>query len=1824
MGILAKSRKKIILSVVSVVLALVAVALAIIIGTAPVKSEAMAGTSVLTGETYTACIKSINAATDSASLKTSVTVDQAKALEPNENRYVRKALVDKASALGVTDTGLTTPRGYLDTYYQWQYVQNSDGTYSGAYLKGTLTQSVDRSAGGANYIKGVADGGVTVPSGITLKLGIGSPFFTFHGPIIIDGGTVEISVRSDYNGAAGTMLKREVEPTLRDTSTGLIDVNATDNVVTQYSGSLFIIKNGTLKITGNSSYSVSISGAGNFEFDYTASTEEDADHEFPAQSDLGSADDVKASGPVIQIYDGDTGTSSLQLTKTSIYSNYNYGEGGTYGGHGGAFGVSGRKPTVTMTDCRIERCYSRESGALMLLQTTEGGSVTMTNTNVYHCYSPGYQANGLATNGGILRAYGSNMATLTMTGCSIYENWTYRQNTITWAALGAAMNVTVDGETQSVGCYITGCKIYDNTAYYGGAGVYNSGSMLIKSTTISGNLSVVSNGGGVVVSTWASSTSFESFQLTKDGSMTLGEGVVISGNKAPNGMGGGISVACGAIGTNTGSTPSIYFYRKQDGTPYAMNIIIDGAIITENEAFRGGGIAITKSKFGAATDTYLYESGVYEEDGALNYTGATANNSMYVVQFEMRDGEVSDNTASTYSGAEANVYAHAGGIYINDANGTGNTASFIMSGGTISGNKATHLNASRGGAVYVLGGGSFYMSGGSIEGNTAYGFGGAVAIKDGNFNMSGTGVIQDNLSYYQGGAAYVENGAFNMSGGTIKNNRTHTKGGGAFVTGGSFNMTGGTISSNTALNEDSDTGEDVIADGNDGGGAFVTGGGSLTLSNGSITGNIAGSQGGGVYIETGSFTMNSGSLSNNRSYGSAGGAFVKNGNFTLNNGEVTSNKALNMDDTSSSGNTGGGVFVTGGGTLTIENGTVKLNSSGGSGGAFFVDGGGTAVIKNGNITQNTAGNGGACVRISNGYCNILGGSFTNNTARAAGGVIFKDGASGQVTISGGTFDGNKSTEEYGGVVFSKGGSVNISGGTFTNNYAKLNGGVISLATESVTTDGVTTVIPCYFYMTAGTMTDNSTDGMGGAVYVKDATEFEFGYEGCFGNGVYDEEAGEWLHTTERAPVVRNNTANEGGAFYIKGGNPTIHCGIINDNHAVSDANGGGGNGGGIYVSNAGVTVNFADINENDATNKGGAIYVSSSSANVSVVVDSGVISYNTADIGSGIGVEVTGSYTATVTIGREGCSGAEESEHKHPQISYNIATTKGGGLYFVSESSTGIKFTMYCGYIGNNTANANIPTGNIFQQGGTISIAGDYAIENATVLNGTYLRPGISEKTITIVYHYNNAAYTAAAPESSTVTVAIQEGDDRMFINLPAVDGKYDNKMLVSWELKDSAEGAVKETHVVGEKLILSTEYPNYQADTTVNFYGVWLAAGDAYLEPSFVQTGKVFSEIESGLPYAYGKINNPFSVQFTVSKCNPYEFGERNLVFSETAPAGTVIYMLYFKGTKTDFYFYNVKGDELTVNLDSFRRLGDPGSKWTNTVNQSDSSERFLFTFDFARAEEGVPGAVQITLERYYDESIVGEVRAPLSQVVSYTMDDAYLPKIESSVTETKPDTDVEITYDAGIAAESDSLYYGEEVSLVIRDTSGVLDAEAYMLLDGNAYYKNSEGVFILPIGAANTSSAHTLSLHSNSLALRADRTVNLTVSLYITPDAEKPLVSLCVDSLNITFIADKTPAASIALDKRVYYTDSLPETVDVITTLANDDGCTLTYKVEKLDNGIYSADAAAAEGVSITNEGTLTFGNATFGTFRITLTVTKNDVTVSQIPYNFIVLDR
>ena len=528
---------------------------------------------------------------------------------------------------------------------------------------------------------------------------------------------------------------------------------------------------------------------------------------------------------------------------------------------------------------------------------------------------------------------------------------------------------------------------------YGGGGVYvhEGATFTMYGGTISGN--TAQYGGGVYLDNVTKFTMY---------------GGVISSNKAKY-DGGGVYVTKGAtFEMNDGTITKNSGYTKNKSRSHGGGVCVVG---TGEFTMTGGTISYNWVAYtGLGSGVYITDTATFTMDGGnITYNG------------------YSGHTNTTYHFSDGSYYTFGGGVHV------AGDASFVMNDGTISYNHATY-----GGGVRVTDYGTFTMNGGTIENNivrggNSYGsnisvrISGSVKITGGLIGkgyycnidtgdiwtyvsecvlVEGNGKVSVTDSCYLSSSAYSSLSKYIKSGYTAvttglstysyivvpKAESTHAAHADGTTYDSLITELGGTISEGNYY---------LIGD--------VTLESNLTVSSGTVTLCLSG------YTLTGN--------------GSGSVITVKDGATLIlcdcgedNSGTITGGNAYN----------GGGVYVTGSGTLIMNGGTITGNTASNDGGGVCVNSG-TFIMNGGVISGNTASHDGTCI------CVGEGSTFTMTGGTIDGLYIYKCTAD----IEGGTIDG---------LIWNNCSTLNIKGGYYSCSYG--------------TNDGTTNVYGGYFNETA--------------------------------------------------------------------------------------------------------------------------------------------------------------------------------------------------------------------------------------------------------------------------------------------------------------------------------------------------------------------------------------------------------------------------------------------------------------------------------------------------------------------------------------------------------------------------------------------------------------------------------------------------------------------------------------------------------------------------------------------------------------------------------------
>ncbi len=595
--------------------------------------------------------------------------------------------------------------------------------------------------------------------------------------------------------------------------------------------------------------------------------------------------------------------------------------------------------------------------------------------------------------------------------------------------------------------------------------------------------------------------------------------------------------------------------------------------------------------------------------------------------------------------------------------------------------------------------------------------------------------IANGASGSGGGIFIGVNGALVVNNSTISSNLANRAGGGIEDQSG---VGLGVTLNNVNLNDNNAGVSPAIAAPGNGGGLHITGPGDAIITGGTVIGNLAGSEGGGLWNGSGSMTVDNVMINDNDAQGAAsdnggGGIFNNGGALVVQNGTTISNNmasgtlgsgggiftltpgTINVNGITIANNTanraGGGIEISsvGGETYAFNNvtldGNIVNSPAPGNGGGLHISGAGNVNYNWGAVINNTAFEGGGLWNGS-GTMIVTGTMFTNNTANGSatgGGALFNNGGTliidGSTTMTGniaiGTTPGGR-----GGAIFNNvGGMITIAPGLIiSGNYASRAGGAIEDSSNgNLNLNGVTLIgNSAGVDIGLGAM---ANPGNGGAIHLSGTTNASILNSVISGNFAAREGGGLWNNAGTMvvdASTLDNNGAqgtsadDGGGAIFNNGGTLTVQNGTVITNNT---ATGTSGSGGGILSTTGDVTITDSEITMNTSNRAGGGIELIEGTLNS----NNAIVNGNTTGSapGNGGGLHITGTADANIIGGT---------------FNNNVAAREGGGLW----NGTGIMT------VDGVIIDANIASGSaaddggagIFNNGGTLNVVNGTMVSN--------------------------------------------------------------------------------------------------------------------------------------------------------------------------------------------------------------------------------------------------------------------------------------------------------------------------------------------------------------------------------------------------------------------------------------------------------------------------------------------------------------------------------
>lgn len=683
-----------------------------------------------------------------------------------------------------------------------------------------------------------------------------------------------------------------------------------------------------------------------------------------------------------------------------------------------------------------------------------------------------------------------------------------------------------------------------------GGGIRSSGQLTLQDTAVISNTAGHLGGGIINVGSLTARNS------RINGNTALDDVNDLLGPGSGAGMGGGILTSEGTVLLQNSDV------SNNNGNGIASlggsNVTIQGSSVSGNHAqdySSGAGIVSVDS-------TLLLEQGssVSGNHAPLDGGGIMSVGAEGIARLTIRDSTISNNTAE-----------EAGGGIFNAVNAILEVYNSTISGNAAGGAINTDDTSEGGGGGGIVNGGQATIEGSTITGNTAVGGAGIANVYTFHLDqINGNPVLP-----------LVPASVMDIRDSSIDGNQAVSLGGGVLNL-GSLNVAASSVNRNTAQ---------------EGAGISNDPTGVMTITNVLVEENSAESPqgaeetaanvGGGGIRNYGALQIVSSSISHNMASGLSevdyGGGILNLGSL-----EIIENSQINANHSK----TGGGIYNTLTGTLTLQSSTVLSNTALYSGGGLVNNGKSTlvgATISGNEVmgVENAKGvlvggeGGGIINRTPEGKeettIEIIDSVIVDNTSITAGGLA----NAGQMTIT----------------------RTQIRG----NSAQRLAGGIFNFSTV----EGKREILGATLSLVESTISDNRA--------------------GVNGGGLYNVALAYLIDST----IADNSAAGDGGGVFNTGG-VGIRSSTIRGNSALGDNGGGGIYSVGKTGSSSAVVILNSTLMENSASNAGGGLHTNNDTLLTNVTV-----SNNTAaELGGGINVDSSGRITVTnVTLSHNTLTG---------------------------------------------------------------------------------------------------------------------------------------------------------------------------------------------------------------------------------------------------------------------------------------------------------------------------------------------------------------------------------------------------------------------------------------------------------------------------------------------------------------------------------------------------------------------------------------------------------
>ncbi|EMI28449.1 choice-of-anchor Q domain-containing protein [Rhodopirellula europaea] len=959
---------------------------------------------------------------------------------------------------------------------------------------------------------------------------------------------------------------------------------------------------------------------------------------------------------------------------------------GVAGSGGGVLSVGGQ---ATISDSTLTGNVANRAGGGI---EVAGGTLTeLTDTDLIDNVA-GPDGSAAPGNGGGLHVTGGGDTTIT--GGDVRSNFAALEGGGLWNGSGT---MTVDGTT------IRGNVASGDAADDGGGGIFNNGgTLIVTGAMITSNAADgISGSGGGVLNLGGTATISDTaitgnvanragggIESTSDSTTTL-TNVSLDGNNA------GVAVPGAALsdsllaysfdGSGTSATPQ----GTAAGAP-ELNFIANGGAAADLRGGPGSGVSGAADDFAFDNTASNGITGASRGEHAADFDGIDALDAFTLSGWFMLPSTATESIGRQDALIENGVIASSG-----------TPSGFRLRGGD---------RADSGTLQLTVNGRS------AVESSDAYTEIGEYVFFAVSYDGTAT---EENVKFYKGtvgsGVQLVD--TFSLDAGPVVNENIPLTIGVTQTSGLTLNPFNGLLDNIRIDSSAVDVSQlesirfgaigltdSIAANPGNGGGLHISGNGVVEITDGTVNGNLAAAEGGGLWNSATGRLVVDGTLISGNTASEGGGVYTDGGSTVLTDVDVADNtakgsgggiysgpsdalfSALSVTDSTISGNTsgatepgtgGGGIFAASNTVVTDTDivGNTAVEGSADGGGILIVSGDFSATdfsITGGEITGNQAARAGGGVENSSGFFTAIGTDFIENSAGVNGGALHQSGGGilGVLTvINDAVVRGNTAVNEGGGFWASSGDGfslnlMSVSDSLFEENTAMFGGAVFGDGMADVSIDRTV-------------FTNNSAVVNGGGIAIEDGSLF-------LADSVFTGNSAEG-----------NSPGLGGGAIFTGAENQILNTDLINNTASMPL-----GNGGGILVTETGSGTYFGGtIQGNTAGRAGGGIEVSGQ-----LTLDQGF------DSGDDVPMLID-SNTAGINGGGLHISGAGEVTIRRAFVTGNMAAGEGGGLWNSAAGTLDVSTTTLEGNVASGD-DADQGGGAIFSDGGFVSVDESLIIDN--------------------------------------------------------------------------------------------------------------------------------------------------------------------------------------------------------------------------------------------------------------------------------------------------------------------------------------------------------------------------------------------------------------------------------------------------------------------------------------------------------------------------------